>query len=212
MGGTLKRSLIGAAAVGVGALSLMSASPALAATGNGDGVCVFTGHANVFASPVAYVGGAGGFGFSGSADCAGQNGGSPVVVTGSALNASGTFSSIVCGTSQVGGVNGTATLTGVGSAPFSLTFAGGEGVITGSFTGSGPFTGDAGTLAGYVNIFPNNQATALVVGGSPNSPQNPTPVTQADPVFPGGGGSHSTSSTCVDQYGVAGAFAFESQV
>lgn len=209
---TLIKSLVGTAALC--GLSLALSAPALANSGNLNADCQFTGHANVFAAPVQYVGGGGSFGFDGSANCAGEVNSGPSVQLGLSLSASGNYQSLVCGTSNLNGsATGTASLNGGadGTSAFSIPFVGGQGVITGSFTGSGPYAGASGAVAGAVTIFPNNPATAAVVGGASNAAQNPTPVdlsgTVVGPIiFSGGAGPGSTSSTCVNNYGVAGDF------
>jgi hypothetical protein len=200
---------------------LLSIAPsAIASIGATDGVCAFTGRANVNASAVQYVSGGGSFGFTGTAVCAGQGGGAPQVVGPTSLTANGNYGSLVCGTSQPlsGNAAGTAQLGPSGSfgtGNFSIPFVGGQGVITGNFAATSSFGGGSGPIAGAVTIFPNNPATALVVGGSSNHPDNPTPVdfstTPAHPVtgaiFTGPNGDKANGTQCVDVYGVAGAFA-----
>jgi len=188
--------------VAVAALSLVVALPASASVGNVDAACVFTGHANVFASPVQYIGGGGSFGFSSQImACAGQHAGAPEVLTSAtnnlALNANGNYVSLVCGTSSPSGpAAGAAVLSdnrgNLGQSNFSIPFVAGQGIITGNFVGAGPYTGASGPTPGFVTIFPNNAATQLVAGGDVNHAQVPGPT---------------GTETCVDNYGVAGVFA-----
>lgn len=196
---SLKKGLAGL--VAVVALAVV-ALPASASTGALDAACVFTGHANIFASPVQYVGGGGQFGFdSQNIVCAGQHNGAPEATSsatsGLLLSAQGTYGSLVCGTSTLNGpATGVATLTdnrgGLGQSNFTIPFAAGQGVISGTFTGAGPYAGASGLTPGFVTIFPNNAATVPVTGGDVNHPQVP---------------SAAGTETCVDNYGVAGAFA-----
>src|SRR5437899_2847350 len=130
----LVAGLVSAAALGVLAV------PASAQT---VGVCAFTGHADVTANAVQWVGGGGNWGFvSQNAVCAGEQNGAPGAETAS-IAANGTYVSLVCGTSAPGGdATGNATLTpgtvvgqGIGGAgTVDIPFVGGQGVIRGTFT------------------------------------------------------------------------------
>jgi len=187
------------------------------------GVCAYVGHADVNADPVIWVGGGGNFGFTSSiAACAGEQNGAPAAGL-AGISASGTYTSLVCGTSNplsgsgsatlplpvvgnvtvptAGAATGTATLTGPipGTGQFSIPFVGGQGVTLGNFTAS---NGDHGPLAGFVTIFPDGHSALnavlpggdFVTGGPWNDGQPPVPP----------------SNVCVDHYGVAGTFAIVS--
>jgi hypothetical protein len=199
---SLRKGLAGL--VAVAAVSLVAAIPA-SANGTLEAACVFTGHANVFADPVQYVGGGGSFGFDAQhITCAGEHNSAPEVTSsdlgnGTALTANGTYVSLVCGTSNSavpgGPANGVATLSDsrgtLGQSSFSIPFVGGQGIITGTFAGSGPYAGHNGLTPGFVTIFPNNQATQIIAGGDVNHAEVPGPT---------------GTETCVDNYGVAGVF------
>ena len=119
---------------------------------------------------VCWVGGNGTFTFnSTTCEYASVEAGAVVPAGSCTVTASGSFSNITCGT---GSATGTATITplsgpdageGPTTASFSITFANGQGVITGSALEG---DGDNGSLAGAVEISPT-------AGGSPPSVSAP---------------------------------------
>ena len=193
----LVAGLVSAAALGALAV------PASAQT---VGVCAFNGHADVNANAVQWVGGGGNWGFhSQVAVCAGEQNGNAGAETadiaaGTAAG-SGTYTSLVCGTSAPGGdARGDTTLTGhplvgatlSGAGTVDIPFVAGLGVITGTFTATGDAT--PGRVVGFTAILPNGSPQTGPLpgfGGSANMPDPPP------------------NGNCVTSYAVAGAFAIE---
>lgn len=133
-------------------------------------VCEFDGLTGPGLTPVQYLSNNGNFDFAGGANCAGELNNSPDVRTGLTLQANGTYSNIVCGTGTANGIaNLLAGSSPLGSSAFGITFAAGQGVLSGTFTGdsSGPYAGTSGTTPGYVNISPG---TANAAGAPPAGP------------------------------------------
>jgi hypothetical protein len=179
---------------------IVVAAPTASADGQLELACTFTGHMNVFAEPVRWLGGNGSnFGFDSQhmACSGGHNASSELtsdLTTNLNLDASGTFTSLACGTTTTNGpAMGVANLTDnrgtLLTVNFELPFVAGQGLLTGPFTGQGPYTGDGGRIFGYVTISPNNQFTQLIAGGEMNNPVLPPPL----------------ANTCADQFAVAGA-------
>src|SRR2546423_5256012 len=98
----MRTGVMRGAVVVAGVLGLMGASIPAASATSLHTLCTFSGHANVV-PPVLWVGGGGSFGFTtsggGSTSCAGEHDG--VTFSKAAqLDASGTYTSLVCGTTD----------------------------------------------------------------------------------------------------------------
>ena len=131
-----KLALLSSLAV-IGVLGGGAASAQAATTA----ACQFSGSTTSLSPAVQLQGGSGTFAFQGPATCS-VNGGAPQSGN---INASGSYSNIVCGT---GSATGTATITAGSTSvtiAFTINFAGGQGVAR----GTGATTG-----AGYVGIRP----------------------------------------------------------
>jgi hypothetical protein len=149
-----------ATSLAVGIVGAVMVSAPVGASAATQYVCTLSGTTTSLSPPIPAPptrGGSGSFAFDGNAKCVS---GSTVATYG--VSSTGTYTSVVCGT---GTASGTATFTG-GPSPidYTITFAGGQGVLKVVGGGSGK---------GAVSIRPSN------TGGCVNAPVTGFVVTGA---------------------------------
>jgi hypothetical protein len=148
--GTRARLAVSALAIAAGCLI-----PATAAEAHGSltVACTFHGFAEP-TPPIPYVGGSGTITFEGTADCTEEHNGKQIQrhLT---LTETATYTSTVCGT---GTADTHASLRqgkkSMGSAHIQVTFAAGQGAITGTYVGDGPWKHHAGDVNGAITVGP----------------------------------------------------------
>lgn len=164
---TSSRSLKRLASVAVASttmvLGLGLAGPIAAHAAPGDFNCAFEGAAAINAPGVQAVGGTGNYHFGGPIVCNTSTTVGPQ--QGAIASPDGVFANTVCGTGTASDTAGNATAT-IGSTTYnvtySITFVAGEGVGTGSVSGSGPYNGDSFRVEASIVPTSGNCATGVL--------------------------------------------------